>query len=188
MDNASHTCWPGQRAPQLARATVLPRGVAPGRPPGGVGLGKGRGCPTRLSRSCAGCRLEAGIPGGGKGREDEEPPPQPRWESSAASRSSGSRESWRSREARGRIPSTSSPQRGLLAFLSARSSQPPARDPGPCGVRDNWRGLRQRSLELGCSSSGPWAPSSSDGSAPGQFRLKRVFQPLRTGATGSELL
>lgn len=69
-DNASHTCWPGQRAPQLAQATVLPRGVAPGRPPGGVGLGKGRGCPTRLSRSCAGCRLEARIPGGGKGRED----------------------------------------------------------------------------------------------------------------------
>lgn len=60
---------PGQRAPRVARATLLPLGVVPGRPPGGVGLGSGRGCPARLSRSCAGGRLGAGRPGDRKGRE-----------------------------------------------------------------------------------------------------------------------
>lgn len=162
-DNASHTCWPVQGAPQLARATLLSRRVAPGRPPGGVGLGKGRGCPTRLSRSCVSYRLGAGSQGGGKGREGR---------GAATAAQVGEQHGFQvfgkprvMAIARGERQNSlvSSPQRGLLALLGARSSQPPARGPGPCRVRDNRGGLQQPSLELGCSSAGPMGPKLLQG-------------------------
>lgn len=78
-DTASHTCWLWRRAAgswgRQSHLALHWGGCC--RQPGGVGLGTGRGCPTRVSRNCAGCRLvdthlvpgAAGRQGGGQGAE-----------------------------------------------------------------------------------------------------------------------
>lgn len=147
-------CWPPARG---RGARVGPPVSHPGVPEL-CGLQAGRRWPSPRRWWLLACVPPVAGAGAVEGRGAV---PQPRWESRAASRYSGSRESWRS----GEDPLLLQPQRGLLVLRGARSSQPPARHPRAPASAGSPPGLRQPSLGPGCHSAGHWAPSSSQSRA-----------------------
>lgn len=184
---------------------MLSLGVAGVRPPGGVGSGQGDGCPTRVSQNCAGCRLGAvRLVAGAGSRLSARPRPRVpgRWK--------GEELHWRPGGEPGGFQVPGKP--GVLAFgggfppppAPARATRPPGRTllaatascPPALGSAGSPGGLRQPSLEPGCTQLASGSPAASGVPRPGRGgrRLRRAVwvyrmpQRPRTGATGSELL
>lgn len=187
----------------LARAEGTPArpshlaflGVAPGRPPGGVGLWKGRGVPLGCLGTVRAAGWEPGTRAVGKEGTAGEPHRSPGERSARLPglREAGSHGDQARREAGGGRQDSLHLQPLAQAARLHGLTLLGVLGPAECGITGEASGSPAWDLAAAQLAAGPlgapWVRRLGRGGLwfSRQFGLKRVFQPPRTGATGSEL-